>query len=106
VLLASPPGTARILVANGVGYEAYGRPAEVHHFLLEMRDAKPEILGPGDTVGVVLEGRPARIALIRRDRQVLGVIRLVNPGATIREIEAPGLSSETPVLSVNENASE
>jgi 4-amino-4-deoxy-L-arabinose transferase-like glycosyltransferase len=106
VLLASPPGTARILVANGVGYEAYGRPAEVHPFLFEMREAKPEILGPGDTVGVVLEGRPARIALIRRDRQVLGVIRLVNPGATIREIEAPGLSSETPVLSVNENASE
>jgi 4-amino-4-deoxy-L-arabinose transferase-like glycosyltransferase len=105
-LLASPPGVARILVANGLGYEAYGHPAEVHPFLFEMRDARPMVLGPGDAADVALAGRPARIALIRRDAQALGVIEELNPGATIREIQGPGLSPETPVLSINESASE
>jgi 4-amino-4-deoxy-L-arabinose transferase-like glycosyltransferase len=101
VLLAAPPGVERFLLANGTGYPAYGYPAEVQAYLFEMRDAPPVVLGRGDASRIVLQGRPALLALVRRDERAIGIIEDLNPGAPIRRIEAPGLSPESPVYRIN-----
>ncbi len=100
-LLAAPPGTERLLVANGTGYPHHGHPAEAEVYLFEMRAAPPLLLGAHDAGRLVLEGRPALVALIRRDEQVLDVIRRLNPGAAIVAVEAPGISPESPVYRIN-----
>lgn len=100
-LLAAPPGVERFLVANGTGYPHHGHPAEAEVYLFEMRDAPPILLGARDAARLVLEGRPALVALIRRDDQVLEVIRSLNPDAPVVTIEAAGLSPESPVYRIN-----
>jgi 4-amino-4-deoxy-L-arabinose transferase-like glycosyltransferase len=100
-LLAAPPGTERFLLANGAGFPAYGLPAETQVYLFEMRDDPPVVLGPGDAARLALSGRPALVAFVYRDPRVLQVIQSLNPGATIRALEAPGLSSESPVYRIN-----
>jgi hypothetical protein len=101
LLLAAPPGVTRLLVANGQGFRAYGQPAEVQPFLFEMRDALPVVVGPHDFAKLALGGRPAIAVLIRRDDHVLTVIRELNPGASIEEIAAPGLSFDTPAYRID-----
>lgn len=100
-LLAAPPGVDRFLVANGTGYPHHGHPAEAEVYLFEMRSAPPILLGARDAARLQLEGRPALVALIRRDDQVLEVIRSLNPGAPVVAIAAPGLSPESPVYRIN-----
>lgn len=101
VLLAAPAGVERFLLANGGGYPAYGHPAETQAYLFEMRDAAPIVLGPGDAPRMVLRGRPALLAFVRRDERALQIIQDLNPGAPIRLIESPGLSPESPVYRIN-----
>jgi 4-amino-4-deoxy-L-arabinose transferase-like glycosyltransferase len=101
VLLAAPSGVERFLLANGTGYPAYGHPAEVHAYLFEMRDAPPVVLGRQDAARIVLQGRPALLALVRRDERAIQVIQELNPGAPIRPVDGPGLSPESPVYRIN-----
>lgn len=101
VLLAAPEGAARFLVANGSGYPAHGYPVEAQAYLFEMRARPPVLLGPRDAARLVLGGRPALIALIKKDDRVLDVLRQLNPSAPIVEVQAPGLSRESPVYRVN-----
>jgi len=100
-LLSAAPGVGRYLVANGTGFPVHGQPAEVQAYLFEMRAAPPVILGPKDAAALVLEGRPALVALVRRDDAILDVIRRLNPGATIEVVTAPGLSPDSPVYRIN-----
>jgi len=100
-LMAAPPGVARYLVANGRGFEVYGWPAEVQPYLFEMRSSPPILLGPKDAGRLILEGRPALVALVRSDERMLDLIRDLNPGATIRMVSDPGLSPESPVYRIN-----
>ena len=101
VLRDSASGVARFLVANGSGYPAYGYPVEAQAYLFEMRGRPPTLLGPKDASRLVLGGRPALVALIRKDDRVLDILRQLNPAAPIVEVKAPGLSPESPVYRVN-----
>jgi len=101
LLLAAPPGVGRYLVANGTGFPVHGHPAEVQSYMFELRAAPPVILGPKDAAALVLGGRPALVALVRRDDTILEVIRNLNPGATIEAVTAPGLSPDSPVYRIN-----
>ncbi|MFQ5878455.1 MAG: ArnT family glycosyltransferase [Acidobacteriota bacterium] len=101
VLASAPRGVGKFVVANGEGFRAYGWPAEVHPYLFELRDERATILGPHDSSRLVLRGRPALVALVRRDEAVLETIRRLNPGAMIREVRAPGLSVDSPVYRIN-----
>jgi 4-amino-4-deoxy-L-arabinose transferase-like glycosyltransferase len=101
VLVASPPGTDLLLVANGGGFPAYGHPVEAEVYLFEMRDRPPELLGPKDTPLLVLNGRPALVAFIQRDDRIVDLIRRLNPGRTIVELHDGGVSPESPVYRVN-----
>jgi hypothetical protein len=100
-LLAAPPGAARFLVANGTGYPHHGHPAEAEVYLFELRTAPPILLGAHDAARLMLEGRTALVALIRRDDQVIEVIRRLNPGAAVVAVEAPGITPESPVYRIN-----
>jgi predicted small integral membrane protein len=100
-LLAAPPGVGRFLLANGKGFSAYGQPAEVHPYLFEMRDAPPVVLGPQDGGRLIMNGRPAFVAMVRRDDRALDLIKQLNPGAPIRPVGGPGLSPESPVYRIN-----
>jgi len=99
-LLAAPPGVQLLLIANGGGYKAYGQPAEVMAYLFEMRDRAPVLVGPRDGDRLVLAGRPALVAFVRRDDRILQVIRDLNPGAAVTAVEAPGLSPDSPVYRI------
>ncbi len=101
VLIASPPGTDLLLVANGSGFPAYDHPVEAQVYLFEMRDRPPALLGPKDTPRLVLNGRPALVALIQRDDRIVELIRRLNPGATVVEVRGEGVSPESPVYRVN-----
>lgn len=101
VLLEAPPGVRRIVVANGDGFPAYGHPVETQVYLFELRAAPPEVLGPGDAARLVLAGRPAMVAFERRDDRALAILRQLNPGAAVAEIDGPGLAAEHPVFRVN-----
>ena len=59
------------------------------------------VLGPRDGARLVLNGRPALVAFIKRSDSVVEVLRRLNPGAPIVEEQAPGLSPESPVFRVN-----
>jgi 4-amino-4-deoxy-L-arabinose transferase-like glycosyltransferase len=100
LLLSAPPGVERLLVGNGGGAPAYGQPAEVWCYLWEMRGRPPLVLGPKDTPRLFLSGRPAYIALVRRDDRVLRLVRELNPGAIVEALSAPGLSAGSPVYRV------
>jgi 4-amino-4-deoxy-L-arabinose transferase-like glycosyltransferase len=100
-LLVAPPGTELLLVANGSGFPVYGHPVEAEVYLFEMRDRPPAVLGPKDTPRLVLNGRPARVALIKRDERIVELLRALNPGAAIVELQGRDLSAESPVYSVN-----
>jgi hypothetical protein len=97
----APPGVERFLVANGTGYDIYGQPAEVHAYLFEMRDEPPIVLGPRDGGRLVLEGRPAIVAFVRREERILALIETLNPGAPILPVTGPGISPENPVYRIN-----
>ncbi|HEU4401066.1 MAG TPA: hypothetical protein VFT43_03070 [Candidatus Polarisedimenticolia bacterium] len=101
LLLAAPPGVGRLLVANGTGFPAYGQPAEVEPYLFEMRARPPVVIGPHDGGLLALAGRPALVALVRRDERILETIRALNPSAPVAEVAAPGLSPDSPVYRVN-----
>ena len=66
-----------------------------------MRGRPPTLLGPKDASRLVLGGRPALVALIKKDDRVLDILRQLNPAAPIVEVKAPGLSPESPVYRVN-----
>lgn len=100
-LLSAPPGVERILVANGSGWPAYGRPAEAHPYMFEMRDAPPAVVLRDNVDRLALEGAPAYVALIRYSDSVLALIRQLNPGASIRPVDGPGLSPASPVYRIN-----
>jgi 4-amino-4-deoxy-L-arabinose transferase-like glycosyltransferase len=100
-LRAAPPGARRLLVANGTGFPVHGRPAEVEAYLFELRDVPPEVLGAKDAGQLVLHGATAFVALVQRDARVLEVIRSLNPGAPIEELDGPGLAPESPVFRIN-----
>jgi hypothetical protein len=100
-LRAAPAGARRLLVANGTGFPVHGRPAEVQAYLFELRDDPPEVLGPKDAPQLVLHGATAFVALVQRDDRVLEVIRSLNPGAPIEELEGAGLAPESPVFRIN-----
>jgi 4-amino-4-deoxy-L-arabinose transferase-like glycosyltransferase len=100
LLQESPPGCARLLVANGTGTRIHGWPAEVFPYLYEMRGSPPQLLGPRDAERLELKGGHAWVALVVRDEHVLDLIRRLNPGARIRELEAPGLAPESPVFAI------
>lgn len=100
-LLAAPPGVQRILVANGTGWAAYGRPAEAHPYMFEMRDAPPSVVLPDNVDRLALKGAPAFVALIQRSDSVLALIGWLNPGAPIRPVDFPGLSPASPVYRIN-----
>ena len=100
-LLEAPPEAQRFLITNGTGFEIYGLPAEVHAYLFEMRANRPILLGAKDAGRLMLEGRTAYVALVRRDDHVLDLIRALNPGAPIQPVTAEGLSVESPVYRVN-----
>jgi hypothetical protein len=100
LLQESPPGCARLLVANGTGTRIHGWPAEVFPYLYEMRGSPPQLLGPRDAERLDLKGGHAWVALVVRDEHVLDLIRRLNPGARIRELEAPGLAPESPVFAI------
>ncbi|HEV8119392.1 MAG TPA: glycosyltransferase family 39 protein [Candidatus Polarisedimenticolia bacterium] len=100
LLEESPPGFARYLVANGTGTRIHGWPAEVFPYLYEMRGSPPQLLGPKDADRLELKGGRAWVALVARDEHVIDLIRRLNPGARIRELEAPGLAPESPVFAI------
>jgi hypothetical protein len=100
-LLDAPPGAERFLVANGRGFDIHGYPAEVHTYLFEMRGRPPVVLGPRDAPRLVLDGRPAIVAFVRREESTLALIQSLNPGATITPVTGPGISPESPVYRVN-----
>lgn len=100
-LLSAPPGVERILVANGTGWAAYGRPAEAHTYMFEMRDAPPVLVLRDNAERLALMGAPAYVALIRRSESILALIRQLNPGASIRPVDFPGLSPESPIYRIN-----
>jgi hypothetical protein len=101
VLLGAPPGTRLLLVANGGGFPAYGYPVEAQVYLFDMRDRPPAILGPKDSARLILNGDPAVVALIRRDDRIVEILRRLNPGASVVEVQAPGVVPESPVYRVN-----
>ena len=101
VLRDAPDPVDRLLVANGSGYPVYGHPAETQAYLFEMRDRPPAVLGPKDASRLVLNGRPALVALIEKDDRVLDILRQLNPGAPIVEVQAAGLSPGSPVYRIN-----
>jgi 4-amino-4-deoxy-L-arabinose transferase-like glycosyltransferase len=101
VLRNAPAGATRFLVANGSGFEVYGRPAEVQAYLFELRGVPAEVLGSKDGQRLAMGGRTALVALVRRDDHVLEVIRTLNPGAAVRPIEDQGLSADSPVYRIN-----
>ncbi len=101
LLIASPAGTDLLLVANGGGFPAYGHPVEAQVYLFEMRGRPPALLGPKDTPRLVLNGRPALVALIQRDDRIVELIRRLNPGASVVEVRGGGVSPESPVYRVN-----
>ncbi len=101
LLVASPAGTDLLLVANGGGFPAYGHPVEAQVYLFEMRARPPALLGPKDTPRLVLNGKPALLALIQRDDRIVELIRRLNPGARVVEVEGGGVSPESPVYRVN-----
>ncbi len=101
VLLEAPAGVTPFLVTNGRGLRSHGQPAEVWCYLFEMRDHLPVLVGPGDSDKLILKGRPALIAFVRRDPLVLQAIRALNPEAPVRAVEAPDLSSDSPVYAFN-----
>ena len=101
MLLGATPGTDLMLVANGSGLPAYGYPVEAQVYLFEMRDRPPTILGPHDAARLVLNGRPALVALIETDDRIVEILRRFNPGARIVEVQAEGVSPESPVYRVN-----
>ena len=100
-LRQAPPGVARFLIANGKGFGIYGQPAEVHAYLFELRDQPPIVLGPKDGERLVLEGRPAIVALVRRDERTLALLQSLNPGAPIRAVMTGGISPDSPVFRIN-----
>jgi hypothetical protein len=100
-LLAAPPGVRTFLVTNGTGYPHHGHPAEAECYLFELRDSPPVLVGARDAESLVLEGRPALVALIRRDDHVIEMIRRLNPNASVIEVGAPGISPESPVYRIN-----
>jgi len=100
-LLEAPPGTATLLVTNGKGLRSHGQPAEVWCYLFEMREQPPVLIGPKDGEKLILAGRPAVIAFVRRDEGILDAIRTLNPGARVRLLESPGLSPDSPVYAFN-----
>ncbi|HEV8701316.1 MAG TPA: glycosyltransferase family 39 protein [Candidatus Polarisedimenticolia bacterium] len=101
VLRDAPPGVERFLVANGTGFPVNGHPVEAEVYLFELRDRPPVLLGPKDAGRLALSDRPALVALIRRDDRILGILRQLNPQASIVEVGGPGLSPESPVYRVN-----
>jgi 4-amino-4-deoxy-L-arabinose transferase-like glycosyltransferase len=100
-LLQAPPGVGRYLVANGTGLPVYGHPVEIQAYLFEMRAAPPILLGPKDAGRLVLQGRPALVALVRDDPKIIEIIRRLNPGAPVRRLQGPGLSPDSPVYRIN-----
>jgi hypothetical protein len=100
-LLAAPPGAQRILVANGTGWLAYGRPAEAHTYMFEMRDSPPTVVLRDNVDRLAVKGAPAYVALIRRSDTILALIRQLNPGASIRQVDFPGLTPDSPVYRIN-----
>ncbi len=88
-------------MANGVGLPAYGQPVEVQPYLFELRGRPPTLVGPKDAALLVLGGRPALVALIRRDDRLVETLRQLNPGATVVELSGAGLSPDSPVYRVN-----
>ena len=90
-----------ILVANGTGWSAYGRPAEAHPYMFEMRDAPPFVVLRDNIDQLALKGAPAYVALIRHSDSILALIRQLNPGAAIRPVAYPGVSPASPVYRVN-----
>ena len=100
-LLDAPPGVITLLVTNGRGLRAHGQPAEVWCYLFEMRERPPVLIGPGDGDKLMLGGRRAFVAFVRRDELVLSALRALNPGALVRPLDAPGLSGDSPVYALN-----
>jgi len=100
LLMTAPPGEA-FLLTNGLGLRSHGQPAEVQVYLFEMRDRPPTLIGPRDADLLVLGGRRALVAFVRRDEGAVAAIRRLNPGASLAEITASDLSSESPVYQVN-----
>ena len=82
-------------------FPAYGYPVEAQVYLWEMRDHPPVVLGPRDAARMVLEGRPALIALIVKDERIVQIIRDLNPGAPLSLVRGAGLSDDSPVYRVN-----
>jgi len=101
LLMDAPPSAELLLIANGTGLPAYGHPVEAQVYLFEMRERPPIVVGSGDARLLVLDGRKARVALIRRDDRVVDAIRRLNPGAKVEEMRGEGLSPDSPVFSVD-----
>lgn len=100
LLMTAPAGQA-FLLTNGLGLRSHGQPAEVQVYLFEMRDRPPVLIGPRDGDRLVLGGRHALVAFVRRDDGALEALRRLNPGAPVTEIEAADLSPDSPVYQVN-----
>ena len=101
VLRDAPEGVERFLVANGTGSPVRGHPVETEAYLFELRDRPPVLVGPKDAALLVVSGRPALVALIKRDDRILEILRQLNPQAPIVEISGPGISPESPVYRLN-----
>jgi hypothetical protein len=100
LLEEAPPGFPRYLVANGSGTRIHGWPAEVYPYLFEMRASPPQLLGPKDAERLALGGGHARVAMVARDDRILDLIQRLNPGARVRELHGPGLSTQSPVFAI------
>jgi len=101
VLRDAPAGVERFLVTNGTGFPVHGHPVEAEPYLFELRDRPPVLVGPKDAARLVASGRPALVALIKRDDRILGILKQLNPEAPIVEVRGPGLSPDSPVYRVN-----
>jgi 4-amino-4-deoxy-L-arabinose transferase-like glycosyltransferase len=101
VLLEAPGDVTPFLIADGAGLRSHGQPAEVQPYLFEMRGRPPVVIGPRDADRMILQGKPALVAFILRDDRILEVIRGLNPGAPVAEVQAPGLSPSSPVYRIN-----
>lgn len=100
-LLMTVPGDQAFLLTNGLGLRSHGQPAEVQVYLFEMRDRPPVLIGPRDGDRLVLGGRHALVAFVRRDDGAVDALRRLNPGAPVTEIRAAGLSPDSPVYQIN-----